>query len=149
MRSSPAHRTPSRPSAAARRTGYLVTVLIEVIMLGLIHLWPGWESVPFLTAQTGEVLTPVNASLVAGIVANLLYTITDPPWLRAAGDIVVTAVGLVAILAVWSVFPFDFTGQSFDWALVVRVLLVVAVVGSAISIVVSLVRLMFPGSARR
>ncbi|MEG3616755.1 hypothetical protein [Isoptericola haloaureus] len=132
--------TARRPSAASRRVGYAVAVLVNGLLLVLIHGWPGWEAVPFLTPRTTEVLTAVDASIVVGIVANLVYLLADPPRLRALGDVVTTAVGLVAVVVVWRVFPFDFAG-TFDWALVVRILLVVAMVGSAIGIVVGLVRL--------
>ena len=35
----------------------------------------------------------------------------------------------------WQVFPFDFSGSSFDWALAVRVAMGVAIGGSAIAVV--------------
>lgn len=57
-------------------------------------------------------------------------------------------VGLVATIAVWNVFPFDFTGQTFPWDTVLRVLLVAGMVGSVVAIVVALVRLARGSRAR-
>lgn len=48
------------------------------------------------------------------MVANLVYLLHDPRWLKALGDVVTTAVGLVAVLRMWAVFPFDFGDSSFD-----------------------------------
>jgi predicted membrane protein len=85
------------------------------------------------------VLGLVNASMLVSIVANMVYFVADPRWLKALGDIVTTAVGIAALVRMWQVFPFDFSGSSFDWALVVRVAMGVAIGGSAIALVVAFV----------
>lgn len=128
-----------RPTAAARRFGYLVAVLLNAAMLYLVNVWPGWEVLPFLTGRTSLVIGFVNASIVANLVANVLYLARDPAWLKALGDLATTAVGVVALVRIWQVFPFDFGTTTFDWALVVRVVLVVAIVGSGIGIAAALV----------
>ena len=53
---------------------------------------------------------------------------------RALGDLVSTGVGFAAIVRMWQVFPFDVDGTA--WEVVVRVLLVVAMFGSAVAIMV-------------
>ncbi|PFG43744.1 hypothetical protein ATJ88_2451 [Isoptericola jiangsuensis] len=133
--------TAARPGVGARRAGYVVAAGVQVLVLVVLHVWPGWQAAPFLTEATVEVLPAVNASIVAGLVAQLVYVVADPPRLRAFGDVVVTAVGLVAIVTVWDVFPFTFPGQTFDWELLVRILLVLAAVGSVLAILAGLVRL--------
>jgi hypothetical protein len=130
-----------RPGTGARRFGYLVAVAVNAVVLYLATVRPGWEAVPVLTADTEQVMGWVVASIVVSIVANLVYLAVDTGRLRALGDLVTTGVGLGAIVRVWQVFPFDFGDASFDWALLARVLLVVAMVGSAIALVVALVRL--------
>jgi hypothetical protein len=131
-----------RPSIASRRVGYAIAAAVNAVLLYLINVRPGWEVVPFLTGDMGAVLPLLNASLVVGIVANGTFLAYDAPWWKALGDLTTTCVGLVVLVRLWTVFPFAFTG-GFDWALVVRVLLVVAVAGTAIAVVVhtgSLVR---------
>jgi hypothetical protein len=54
---------------------------------------------------------------------------------------VTTVVGIVAMVAMWRVFPFDFGEASFDWALLFRWVLGVGIAGSAIGIVVNVVSL--------
>lgn len=130
-----------RPPVAARRVGYVIAVLVNLALLYLVNVWPGWEAVPFLTEDTTRVLTLVNASIVAGAVANVVYLVADPRWLRSFGEAFTTAVGIAAMVRLWQVFPFDFGDTGFDWAIVVRVLLVVGIVGAAIGLLTNLVRL--------
>jgi hypothetical protein len=130
-----------RPSATARRTGYLISVAVNAALLYLVNRRPGWDAVPFLTAQTPQVLDLVNASMIAGLVANLVYLFRDPPRLRALGDLVTTGIGLAAMVRIWQVFPFSFKDSAFPWETVFRAALVVGIVGSAIGIVAALVAL--------
>jgi hypothetical protein len=136
-------------SRSERRVGYCFAIAINAAMLWLVNGWPGWEAVPFLTQDTIDVIPLVNASIAAAIAVNVVYFVADPPWLRALGDVLVTAMGIVALVAWWRVFPFEFSGQTFDWELAVRVLLVLAMAGSAIAVVAGLVRLAAGGRQTR
>lgn len=127
-------RTRKRPSRAARRFGYAVAVLVNIAMLLAINAWPGWEVVPFLTADTAAVIGWVNASIGVGIAVNLVYLASDPPPLRALGDIVTAAVGIVPMILLWQVFPFDFPTGS-NWTVFVRILLGIGIFGSVVGII--------------
>lgn len=135
-----------RPSVAARRSGYVVAILINGAMLIGANWWPGWEVIPFLSDETPQVLGLVNASIIAGLVANAVYVAWDPPRLKALGDLVTTAFGVAAMVQIWRVFPFDFGDAEFNWALLVRWLLGVGIFGGAIGIVVALVALVRGGA---
>jgi hypothetical protein len=129
-----------RPSTASRRVGYVIAAVINAVLLWLIHVWPGWDAVPFLTADFETVLWLINLSIVVTIALNLIYLIRDPKWLTAAGAIATTAIGFAAAVRMLQVFPFDF-GDSDVWPVVFRVLLWVAIVGSVIGIIANLVTL--------
>jgi hypothetical protein len=137
-----------RPSLAARRVGYVVAVGLNAGLLYLMNVWPGWEVVPFLTANTTLVLPVVNLSLVAGLAANAVFVAYDARWSRSLGDLLTAGIGLAVLIRVWQVFPFWFSG-SFDWSPLVRVLLVVAMVGTAVAVVVHLVSLVREIADRR
>lgn len=128
-----------RAPVASRRAGYTVAVAINAAMLYAGNVWPGWEALPFLTEDTSQVMPMINASITVSLLANVVYVLRDPRWLKALGDVVTTAVGLAAVLKMWQVFPFDFDDGGFDWALAVHVLLGIAIVGSVIGIVAGLV----------
>lgn len=112
--------------------------LANAVLLWLIHVWPRWDVVPFLTRDMTQVLGWIDASLIAGIVVSAVHLVRDPGWLTPAGTFVTTAFGLAATVRMLQVFPFD---VSPGWATVLRVLLVLGVVGSVIGLVVALVSL--------
>jgi hypothetical protein len=133
--------TATRHSRPARRAGYAVAAVLNAALLYAVDRWPGWEQVPFLTDDTEEVISWVNASILTNLVANVLYFVADPPRLRAFGDLVTTSVGIVALVRIWQVFPFDVASDSSGWGLLLRVLLAIAIVGSAFGIAAAVVRL--------
>ncbi len=130
---------PRRPSAGARRTGYVFAIVFGAALLVILNGWPGWQALPFLTAAAGQVIWVVNLSLAAGIAANAVYLVADPPPLKLSGDLVTTSIGLAAAICVWEVFPFSFSGSA--WPVAIRVLLLVAIAGSCIALLTQLILL--------
>ncbi|MEE2033721.1 hypothetical protein [Rhodococcus chondri] len=136
----------SQRKVAGRRAGYLVSIIVNSVLLYAINSWPGWDAVPFLTDDTTRVLGWVNASVVVSLVANCIYLLADPPRLKALGDLAINGVGLSALVRIWEVFPFDFTDEStIPWTLIARTVLVVSIIGTIIGIIVALVRLVTGG----
>jgi hypothetical protein len=141
MSTSPVHHVPAhahaRPGAASRRFGYLVAAVVNALLLYLVNRRPGWEAVPFLTSDTTQVLGIVNASIAAGLVANLVYVLWDPVWLKALGDLATTSIGVLAMVRIWQVWPVDLSGS---WDVLARVLVGIGIVGGLIGIIASIVR---------
>jgi len=129
-----------KTSSSSRRVGYAFAVAINGVLLYLVNVWPGWQIIPFLTEDFRDVLGLVNASLIAGMVVNLFNLLLDWRWVRALGDLVTLAIGLAGLVLFWQVFPFDFPG-GFDWSLLVRIVIVLAMVGTVIGIIVQVVTL--------
>lgn len=132
---------PSRQPRSARRVGYVFAVLFNAAGLYLINVWPGWEAVPFLTGDTRQVLGIVNAVVLTTLAVNVVYLFTDPRWLVALGGLVTSVLGLIGLIRIWEVFPFDFDDSSVDWTLLFHIGLVIGVAGSCIAILVQLVQL--------
>jgi len=126
---------PQRPGVASRRVGYAVAVLVNAALLYAANGWPGWDAVPFLTGDMRLVMGVVNASIVVSLAVNVVCLLRDPPWVKGLGDMLTLIVGIVALVRLWEVFPFDFGDGSFDWSLVAHLGLGIAVVGSAIGVV--------------
>ena len=140
------------PPMAVRRVGYLLAGLINLGVLYAVNITPGWKALPFLTSDTELVLPLVNLSLAVGVVANLAYAARDPDWGKALGNLVSGLVGIAAMARIWAVFPFDFDAYSFDWGLLTRIVLFVAIFGSLIGIIaacVGLVRAQFENGTRQ
>lgn len=127
------------PSAGVRRFGYAVAALVDILLLFLVNVWPGWQILPFLTDALVEVLPWINASLAVGIVVSLIDLIFDRRWLKALGDLATTSIGLVAIVQLWTVFPFDFGDTTSPWVWLTRAVLVIGMIGSVIAMVVQVV----------
>jgi hypothetical protein len=132
-------RTGRQQSQAGRRGGYVVSILINAVLIFLLDAHPGWHAVPFLTPATEQVIGLVTLTLAAGIAANVVYFIADPPRLRAFGDLVTLTISLITTVRVLEVFPFAFHGSMAYWSVVVRVLLIVGIVGVCFGLLYSLV----------
>jgi len=136
------------PPRTLRQLGYGVAAGVNAALLYLINGAPGWQALGFVTDDVQSVLGIVNASLLAGLVINLVWSLADPAWWRALGQVVLSSISLAATLQVLDVFPFDFTGWAFDPTWLVRLVLVVAAFGTGIALlvqVVTLVRLAVTG----
>lgn len=130
-----------RHRTAGRRFGYVVAAAVNLVMLWIAHHLLVWGWPAFLTSAFEELLPLVSLSLVATAVVNLIWVCYDPEWLRHVGQIVVNLISLVVAVRTWQVFPFDFSAYSSAWEGVVRVILVLCIVGTAIATVVEFVRL--------
>lgn len=106
--------------------GYISAVLSTVVFFWLTNIWPGWQALPFLDSATPQVLGIFNASLIVSAAVNLANAAVDLRWFRTVGEIATSIVGLSVFTRIWTVFPFDFGNSTFDWPLVVRILLVLA-----------------------
>ena len=128
-------------SATTRRVGYIVAAVVNVVLWYAINVRPGWQVVPFLTEDMSNVVGLINLSLVAGIVANLVYVAYDAGWVRPLGELLTTGIGLVALVRIVQVFPFAFDATSFDGSSLVRVVLYVAIFGAAVGVIVQFLAL--------
>jgi len=131
---------PRRRSRAVRRFGYLVAASVNVLIFYLANIQPGWQTVPFLTDGVEQVLGLFNLSLAAGTVANLLFVLYDGAWFRAGWDLVLSVISLALSLQVYRVFPFDFSGLTYDLTGLMRLLVALGVIGSAIGLLAAAVR---------
>jgi hypothetical protein len=132
----------SRPlGVVARRVGYAVAVLVNLVLLFLLNIKPGWQAASFLTDDTPQVLILLNVSLLAGMVANLVYIVADGRLVKTLGDLTTTAIGLAVLIRVWYVFPFDFTAYAVNWGLIVRAVTALGLAGTGIALIVHTVAL--------
>ena len=134
--------SPDRASSTSRRVGYAVAVVVNAVLLALINVAPGWQVLPFLTDAFTEVLPLVNLSLGASLLVNVVYLGFDRRWFRAMCEAALAAISLAVSIRMLRVFPFDFSAYAFDWALLTRIVLWVAILGSAVAVVVWVVQLL-------
>ena len=128
-----------RGEAPGRKVGYVVAVAINAVLLWVSHQLLEWGWPRFLTEDYEQLLGIITASFVATIIANALFVLADPPWFKALANTATSAISFAVAWRTWQVFPFDFSTYARDWSTLVRVILVVAMVGTAIATVVNLV----------
>ncbi len=126
-----------RTTAGQRRTGYAVSVIVNAALLYLINVSPGWTVVPFLTTDMSSVLPWINASLALSILVNAVYIVADNRLVKGVGDLLTLSVGLVALIQLWQVFPFDFGADPTPWPTLIRLALAAGIIGTVIGIIVA------------
>ena len=126
---------------ATTRFGYGVAIFVNLAMLVIVQNILAWGWLPFLTQDFAEVVPWITLSLVFSIAANLVYLANDTPRVKSAGQILTNLISIYVTYRLLVVFPFDFSSYAFNWAVVVRVVLILAMVGAAIAAVTETVKL--------
>jgi hypothetical protein len=124
---------------AGRRFGYGLAIVANGLLLYVINVVPGWESWSFLTADFGDLVRLINASLVAGLVLSVVTFLSDTAFWRGVRDGVNATFSLVVLARLFVIFPFAIDEGS-PWQIVVRILLGLGMVGAFIGIVAGLGR---------
>lgn len=125
----------------ARRFGYVISIVINVAMLVIVQNLLEWGWLPFLTDEFAEVVPWISFSLIASIVANIIYQLDDSQIVKSMGRIAVNLISVWVTYTVLTVFPFDFSAYQFDWEIVTRVVLILAIVGAGIGTLVEAIKL--------
>jgi hypothetical protein len=131
-------KSPRRESSGARRFGYLVAVVVNLIMMQVANRLLDW-GVPFLTPQFNAALWAINLSLGAHVLANAVWFIYDPRWFRRLLQIGLNVLAFVSVFVLYSIFPFEF--ERLIWETTTRIVLVVTMFGIAVGSVVEFIGL--------
>jgi uncharacterized membrane protein len=67
---------------------------------------------------------------------------------KSTGQILVNLITIFVTYQVFWVFPFDFSGSEFNWAIVVRIVLILTMVGSGIGVLTEAFKLVSSESER-
>lgn len=132
-----------------RRIGYGLAVGINLGLLFVVLNIVRWDILPWLTDDFSLVAPWIGFALVATIGANLVYLAEDWPPIKSTGQIATNLTSLLATAQVLLVFPFDFSAYRFDWVLVTRAVLVLALAGAGIGIIAETVKLATYGQERK
>lgn len=125
----------------AKKFGYLLAAAVNVVLLWVAHQLLDWEWPGFLTPDFDDLLPILTFSFVASIVVNLVYAWNDAHPIKPLGEMITAAIGFAVAVRAWRVFPFDFSDYDSDWSWLVRVILVVAMVGTAVGFIAQLFKL--------
>jgi len=98
-----------------RRLGYGVAITINVAMLIVVQFILDWGWLPFLNAEFADLIPWISLGLVATILANLVYEFNDSVVVKSTGQIMTNLVSIFVTYQVFLVFPFHFSGSTFNW----------------------------------
>jgi hypothetical protein len=124
-----------------RRVGYVVAIAVNLVLIFVVNNLLDWGWPSFLTDDFEQLLPLINLSLMASIVANLIYLWFDPAWFKSMTQIVLGMISLVVTVRTLQVFPFDFSGYDVNWEAVTRVVLVFLIVVIGIAVLVEIGKL--------
>jgi hypothetical protein len=71
---------------AARNVGYVISVAVNVAMLVIVQNLLEWGWLPFLTDEFADVVPWISFSLIASIVANIIYQVDDSQIVKSVGQ---------------------------------------------------------------
>lgn len=132
---------PREWKALGQRIGYGTTILVDLLMLWIVDNLLDWDVLPFLTAEFDQVSKLIMFSLVASMVAHASLLASERSRSGTLEQAVLAGINLWVAVQVSRLFPFDFSRYDFDWGMVARILLVLAIVGAIVDLVLSLSRL--------
>lgn len=125
----------------ANRVGYVIAIVINAALLVVVNNLLAWGWISWLTDDFEEVLPLLNVSLTATILVNLVYLAYDAEWFKSLCELGLLSISLAVTIRLYRVFPFDFSAYDVDWAVLVRIVLIIAMVGVGIAMIVQVVKL--------
>jgi hypothetical protein len=126
---------------AGQLFGYAIAVVINLVMLIVVQNVLEWGWFSFLNEEFAEVVPWISLSLIVSVMVNLIYQFNDTTPVKSTGQITTNLISILVTYQVLRVFPFDFSGSSFDWAPVTRIVMVLAMVGAGIGVLTEVLKL--------
>lgn len=125
---------------AGELVGAVVGNIIALAVINTVLLWRQHTQGVILESWV-SILWAANLSLIVQLAGNAILAFYRPARFYSFLQLVFAALGLLSIFVFYSVFPLDFAAISLSWInTLVRVVLWVGMAGTAIAIVVWLVR---------
>ena len=123
-----------------RMTDYIFSAIFDIAFLVVVNKVPDWN-IRFITDSFPDVLWAVNTSLGVSLAGNLILIFFHPRFLHYLLNAVFAVFGILAASVILSVFPFDFSQVVGEWLnILARIALIIGIVGSAIAVVVNIVK---------
>lgn len=118
---------------------YVVAVVANAVVLWLVNKAPDWN-LRFLTDSYPAVLWALNLSILVQLVGNAFLVFFHPRFFHYFAQAVFNVVTVLATVILVSVYPLDFSFLAGIIDTIVRIVLIIAAVGAAISAIVNLFR---------
>lgn len=131
-------------SLTGRRGEYVWAIIWNFIFLWILHKLPDWN-LNFITESFGAVVWVITMNIYIQIGGNLLMLLFDHRIIRYLARIVTESASFVTLLALYFIFPFDFTNfyglHWLNWLL--PILFIISIVVSALKVISNIWKLIF------
>ncbi len=125
-----------------RSLGHVLAIAVNLIMLFVVRNIGEWDLLPFLTDDYQRVIGALSFGIIVTIVGRVVQILLPGRRVKILVDGIVTAVGFFVLIRVLRVFPFDFDPDGIRWDVIIRLFLILGLVGSAIAVLVTPLRLL-------
>lgn len=93
-----------------KKPEFIVAIIVNIIFLYVVNNLVSWN-ISFITASFNDVLWIFNISIVANILANIIYLVYHSDWLRSIIQVVLNIIGFLVVYYLYVVFPFVFSSS--------------------------------------
>lgn len=147
-----------RSTRAIRIAGYSVTIFWNIVLLiffSYFYQYIAWYHVqpdgnvirlPFLTNTYFMWLPILVTALIISIAANIILIIYDRFWLRNIVQVILSIIGVVVVVNLLTIFPFDFSvipnaTAVYAVPVTLRIVLIIIAVGMGVGALVQFIKL--------
>jgi hypothetical protein len=118
----------------------VVGTLVAMVLFNIVLPLRGWTMGVILPSWL-DVLWAMNVSFAAQILGNLVLATYRPAWFYELMQTLFAATGLLATIVFYVIYPLNFAPLVGEWLnILVKVVLIVGIGGSAIALILHLVR---------
>lgn len=122
-----------------RKLGYFIAVAVNIFLFYLFNnIHP--ENIYFLTEDFNQLLSVLNLSIAANILANMFFIVHDNDRFISLIKILLNILGVFVMYTALRVFPFDFSAAASWGNTLAKVLLGLGMFGSGVAVVVESVK---------
>ena len=122
---------------------YIAGVIINSILLFVVNKVPSWN-LSFITENFSNILWVLTLSLGVQVFFNFILIFYHTLFFHHLINLIFNIVSIFALAGVYHVFPFDFSQTTVGWlGTFARVIILIAIVATAISGFVHVFRLLF------
>lgn len=119
---------------------YIFSIVINIILISIWGRLPEWF--PWIINSFVAVLPLFYISFTATIIANLLFLLSPGRRFVAFGKLVLNIFSIIVMISLYFVYPFDFSLLANYWDQLARIVILVAIFGTAIATIVEFFNLL-------
>ncbi|MDI6643592.1 MAG: hypothetical protein QME14_00915 [Methanobacteriaceae archaeon] len=117
---------------------FVGAIIVNIIFLYIVNNLLNWN-LSFIAPSFSEVLSILNISIIANIMANIGFLVYQRGWFRSIVQIILNLIGFIVAYTLYTVFPFTFQSIWVTYALLL--ILIIGMVGLVISSIYEILRL--------